>query len=166
MNVCFFPHPIFDQFSSVCFFRIEYPRKGRCSVEIIKDLERMVAELLQVFARGCGNRLPNKIIFYRDGVDEGQYQKVLDNEVMKIKAACRCKSSKILFFKIIVFFVAVYGNKPLPQLTFIVVKKRHNTRFFLYENNQTDNVLAGTVVDQGIVHPSQFDFYLCSQAAL
>jgi eukaryotic translation initiation factor 2C len=74
-------------------------------VEIIKDLERMVAELLQVFARGCGNRLPNKIIFYRDGVDEGQYQKVLDNEVMKIKAACRCKSSsKIVIFKIILFF--------------------------------------------------------------
>jgi eukaryotic translation initiation factor 2C len=128
----------------------QYPKKGRCSVEIIKELDKMVAELLQVFARGCGNRLPNKIVFYRDGVDEGQYQKVLDHEVMKIKAACR----------------AVYGNKPLPQLTFIVVKKRHNTRFFLYENEETSNVPAGTVVDQNIIHPSQFDFYLCSQAAL
>jgi len=46
------------------------------------------------------------------------------------------------------------------------VKKRHNTRFFLYENGQTLNVQAGTVVDQGITHPTQFDFYLCSQAAM
>jgi hypothetical protein len=52
----------------------------------------MVSELLRVFADGCGNRLPNKIIFYRDGVDEGQYQKVLDHEVTKIKNACRRKS--------------------------------------------------------------------------
>jgi len=110
----------------------------------------MVRDLLQIFADGCGKRLPNKIIFYRDGVDEGQYQKVLDQEVTKIKNACR----------------SVYGNKSLPQLTFIVVKKRHNTRFFLYENNQTSNVQAGTVIDQGITHPSQFDFYLCSQAAM
>jgi hypothetical protein len=72
-------------------------------VEIIKELDKMVAELLQVFARGCGNRLPNKIVFYRDGVDEGQYQKVLDHEVMKIKAACRGKPSMIIIY-IIKFF--------------------------------------------------------------
>jgi len=74
------------------FFIIEYPKKGRCSVEIIKELDKMVSELLRVFADGCGKRLPNKIIFYRDGVDEGQYQKVLDHEVTKIKNACRSKS--------------------------------------------------------------------------
>ncbi|CAF4757539.1 unnamed protein product, partial [Rotaria sp. Silwood2] len=59
----------------------------------------------------------------------------------------------------------VYGNRELPQLTFIVVKKRHNTRFFLYDGQHTMNVQAGTVIDQDIIHPSQFDFYLCSQAA-
>ena len=61
----------------------------------------------------------------------------------------------------------VYGTEQaLPKLTFIVVTKRHNTRFFLYENQQTLNVPAGTVVDLDITHPSQFDFYLCSQAAM
>ncbi len=49
----------------------------------------MVMDLLQVFARTCGNRLPNRIVFYRDGVDDGQFQKVLDNEVKKLKDACR-----------------------------------------------------------------------------
>ena len=51
----------------------------------------MVIDLLWVFKKTCGNRLPNKIVFYRDGVDEGQYQKVLDNEVNKIKQACSSK---------------------------------------------------------------------------
>ena len=65
-------------------------------MEIIKELDTMVSDLLRVFADGCNGRLPNKIIFYRDGVDDGQYQKVLDNEVNKIKNACRSKSSKII----------------------------------------------------------------------
>jgi eukaryotic translation initiation factor 2C len=60
-------------------------------MEIIKDLDKMVVDLLQVFAQSCGNELPNKIVFYRDGVDDGQYQKVLDNEVTKIKQAFRSK---------------------------------------------------------------------------
>ena len=67
----------------------EYPKAGRCSLEIIKELDTMTIDLLQLFARSCGNQLPTKVIFYRDGVDDGQYQKVLDNEVVKIKHAFR-----------------------------------------------------------------------------
>ncbi len=76
---------------------LEYPKKNRCSVEIIKELDKMVVDLLQKFARTCGNRLPNRIVFYRDGVDDGQFQKVLDNEVKKIKDACRSKNLFTLF---------------------------------------------------------------------
>lgn len=124
-------------------------------------------DLLQLFARSCGNRLPTKVIFYRDGVDDGQYQKVLDNEVTKIKHAFRGKRMIIdRSFSMCFVSLAIYGNRPQPKLTFIVVKKRHNTRFFVYDGQSTKNVEAGTVVDRQIVHPSQFDFYLCSQAAL
>ncbi|CAF3771180.1 unnamed protein product [Rotaria sp. Silwood1] len=128
----------------------QYPKIGRCSVEIIKELDKIVIELLQVFSRTCGNRLPNRIVFYRDGVDDGQFQKVLDNEINKIKNACR----------------VVYGNLQLPRLTFVIVKKKHHTRFFAYDGQYTNNIEAGTVIDQDITHPSQFDFYLCSQAAI
>jgi eukaryotic translation initiation factor 2C len=72
-------------------------------MEIIKELDKMIADLLQLFARSCGNRLPNKIVFYRDGVDDGQYQKVLDHEVAKIKQAFRSKYSLSLHFKMNVF---------------------------------------------------------------
>ena len=61
--------------------------------------------------------------------------------------------------------LAIYGNRPLPRITFLVVKKRHNTRFFAYDGNSTANIGAGTLIDQQITHPSQFDFYLCSQGS-
>jgi len=63
-------------------------------------------------------------------------------------------------------FAVVYGNNPMPKLTYIIVKKRHHTRFFFYDGQFTNNIEAGTVIDQEITHPSQFDFYLCSQAAM
>ncbi|CAF1269422.1 unnamed protein product, partial [Didymodactylos carnosus] len=128
----------------------QYPKNERCSLEIIKELEKMVVDLLRVFQSSCNNRLPTKIVFYRDGVDDGQFQKVLDNEVKSIQEACKI----------------VYGQKPTPKLTFIVVKKRHNTRFFVYENEQTKNIQAGTIIDTEITHPSQFNFYLNSHAAI
>jgi eukaryotic translation initiation factor 2C len=73
------------------FSPTEYPKKGRCSIEIIKELDNMVEDLLRVFAGTCNGHLPNKIVFYRDGVDEGHFAKVLANEVNKIKEACRSK---------------------------------------------------------------------------
>jgi len=70
---------------------------------------------------------------------------------------------KIFFFSIL----EVYPNDSLPLLTFIVVKKRHHTRFFMLDNqNHTANVPPGLVVDTDIVHPGQFSFFLNSHRAL
>ena len=59
-------------------------------------------------------------------------------------------------------------NNPLPKITLIIVKKRHNTRFFLQDphTGSMNNVQPGTVVDMVIVHPEGFDFYLNSHAAI
>ena len=141
-------------------------------MEIILQLNNIITELLKLFANSCGNRLPTRIVFYRDGVDDGQYQKVLENELAQIKSAFRGISTTNDIFMtkqpdLHPFFVlVVYGNRPLPKLTYLVVKKRHNTRFFDYDGNETKNIGPGTVIDRCITHPSQFDFYLCSQAAM
>ncbi|CAF2124256.1 unnamed protein product [Rotaria magnacalcarata] len=62
----------------------QYCSKGKISVEIIKDLHIYVRELLHEFSH-----LSNKLVFYRAGVDDGSFQKVLDNEVRAIQRACK-----------------------------------------------------------------------------
>ena len=66
--------------------------------------------------------LPNRIIFYRDGLDSGQFQKCLDFEVQAIKNAC-----KALGFN--------------PKITMIIAQKRHHTRFFPIKDSDKVNWL-------------------------
>lgn len=115
----------------------------------------MIRELLVSFYRENGSRKPGRIIFYRDGVSEGQFNQVLLYEVDAIRKAC-----------------ASLEEGYLPPITFIVVQKRHHTRLFPEDHrarDQTDrsgNVLPGTVLDTKICHPNEFDFYLCSHAGI
>ncbi|KAJ3287814.1 argonaute 1 [Borealophlyctis nickersoniae] len=124
-------------------------QKGR--QEIIQDLSGMVIELLKTFYQTCGAK-PDRILFYRDGVSEGQFAEVLRSEVEAIRKACTTLE-------------ATYR----PTVTFIVVQKRHHARFFPIRKEDSDrsgNVLPGTVVETGVTHPSEFDFYLCSHPGL
>ena len=56
-----------------------------------------------------------------------------------------------------------------PTITYLVIQKRHHTRFFpIYQEDmdKSGNILPGTVVDSGITHPTDLDFYLCSHPGL
>ncbi|KAJ6852286.1 protein argonaute MEL1-like [Iris pallida] len=112
----------------------------------------MIRELLIAFRKST-NQKPSRIIFYRDGVSEGQFNDVLLYEIDAIRKAC-----------------ASLEEGYLPPITFVVVQKRHHTRLFPnVHNQQTDrsgNILPGTVVDRKICHPTEFDFYLCSHAGI
>ncbi|KAL5991783.1 Protein argonaute 7 [Asimina triloba] len=117
--------------------------------EIIQDLSEMVGELLDDFFQGV-QKLPKRILFFRDGVSETQFHKVLQEELQAIRAAC----SRFPDYN--------------PTITFAVVQKRHHTRLFPNEAtvpaglSSNDNIPPGTVVDTVITHPKEFDFYLCS----
>uniref|UniRef100_A0A0E0HVU8 Uncharacterized protein n=1 Tax=Oryza nivara TaxID=4536 RepID=A0A0E0HVU8_ORYNI len=114
----------------------------------------MVRELLISFKRSTGQK-PQRIIFYRDGVSEGQFYQVLLHELDAIRKAC----------------ASLEANYQ-PQVTFIVVQKRHHTRLFAHNHNdqnsvdRSGNILPGTVVDSKICHPTEFDFFLCSHAGI
>ncbi|KAK6161445.1 hypothetical protein DH2020_004826 [Rehmannia glutinosa] len=128
--------------------------------ELIQDLYKTwhdpvhVQDLLVSFRKATGQK-PQRIIFYRDGVSEGQFYQVLLFELDAIRKAC-----------------ASLEPNYQPPVTFIVVQKRHHTR--LFANNHRDksstdksgNILPGTVVDSKICHPTEFDFYLCSHAGI
>ncbi|KAF8911818.1 Protein argonaute 10, partial [Dissophora ornata] len=127
------------------FFRYAGRIKSQESrVEVMGDLEDLVHQLLIAFRGRHQNRSPERILFYRDGVSEGQYAEVMREEVMAVKAACRR-----------------LGNGYNPKITFCVVKKRHHARFFPTNPQNADrsgNCVAGTVVDTVITHPTEFDF--------
>ena len=57
-----------DSICSTSAVRIckQWPRNGKCAIEAIVDLHQMVSELLEYYQE-CNKRLPNKIVFYRDG---------------------------------------------------------------------------------------------------
>eukprot|EP00271_Cylindrocystis_brebissonii_P008513 TRINITY_DN2288_c0_g1_i1.p1 TRINITY_DN2288_c0_g1~~TRINITY_DN2288_c0_g1_i1.p1 ORF type:complete len:1120 (+),score=187.19 TRINITY_DN2288_c0_g1_i1:146-3505(+) len=130
--------------------------------EIIRELHKevsthsprkgMAQELLEAFRDRNRGVLPEIIIFYRDGVSDGEFDAVRDNEIYELRKACKAIN-------------AAYN----PKITFIVVQKRHHTRMFPAVRGQEDssgNVMPGTVIDQEICHPFQFDFFLVSHAGI
>ncbi|WOK92830.1 protein argonaute 1B-like isoform X1 [Canna indica] len=114
----------------------------------------MIRELLISFNKSTGVK-PCRIIFYRDGVSEGQFYQVLLYELDAIRKACASLEADYQ-----------------PPVTFVVVQKRHHTRLFANNHNdhrsvdKSGNILPGTVVDSKICHPTEFDFYLCSHAGI
>ncbi|KAI9106068.1 Piwi domain-containing protein [Phlyctochytrium arcticum] len=124
-------------------------QKGRH--EVIADLSGAVVELLRTFYQFSGSK-PKRILFYRDGVSESQYTEVARVEVAAIRKAC-----------------AMLEEGYQPTLTFVIIHKRHHARFFPLRREDSDksgNVLPGTVVETGITHPAEFDFYLASHPGL
>jgi len=121
--------------------------------EIIQELCAMVKEHLVMFYKSTGGYKPHRIIIYRDGVSEGQFMHVLQHELTAIREAC-------------IKLEADYK----PGITFIVVQKRHHTRLFCADKKEqsgkSGNIPAGTTVDIGITHPTEFDFYLCSHQGI
>ncbi|TVU10901.1 hypothetical protein EJB05_44456, partial [Eragrostis curvula] len=105
----------------------------------------IIRELLLDFYKTSQSRKPSQIIIFRDGVSESQFNQVLNVELNQIMKAYQHM-----------------GQGNLPKVTVIVAQKNHHTK--LFQADSPDNVPPGTVVDTGIVHPRQYDFYMCAHA--
>ena len=115
------------------------------------EMEEMMVELLTKRSEK-NSQLPQSIVYFRDGVGEGNYSRVIGSELTSLKDACE-KFRK--------------GYK--PRFVVVIVSKRHHTRFFPNARSDEDrsgNVKAGTVVDNGICDPLLNEFYLLSHAGL
>lgn len=56
------------------------------------------------------------------------------------------------------------GETEVPKFTVIIAQKNHHTRFF--EAGIHSNVPAGTIVDTEVVHPRNYDFYMCAHGGV
>lgn len=108
----------------------------------------MMSELLLEFYRTSNKRKPTQIIVFRDGVSESQFNQVLNYELDQM-----IKAYQLL------------GEVDAPKFTVIVAQKRHHTKFF--QANGPENVPSGTIVDDiKVVHPRNYDFYVCAQPGM
>ncbi|KAJ2469485.1 hypothetical protein EV174_006218, partial [Coemansia sp. RSA 2320] len=118
--------------------------------ELVGKLQEAVVRHLKLFFKGTQTK-PQRIVFYRDGVSETQFAQVRDREIIEIQRACSSLEN---------------GYK--PEITFLAVLKRHNTRFFPMgrDGDRTGNCVPGTVIDRSVTIPGMSDFYLFAHAAI
>ena len=124
--------------------------------EMVTDLDEMFKSRLLLW-RERNETLPENILVYRDGVSEGQYDIVLDQELPALRATCKAVYS------------ALDTEAGKPRITIIIVGKRHNTRFYPTKKEEADrggNPINGTIVDRGVTEARNWDFFLQAHAAI
>lgn len=100
---------------------------------------------LEAFKKANGT-YPTKMIFYRDGVGEGQVAGICMPEIDQIKAAIGALGISVAFM-------------------YINVSKRINTRVFGGDVGSFKNPMPGTVIDGSITDSGAYEFFLVSTAA-
>lgn len=125
--------------------------------EMVADLDGMLKACLRRWVRTSKKPYPENIIVYRDGVSEGQYDKVINQELPLLKKACQET------------YPPDMTKKALPRISIVVVGKRHHTRFYPTDDGDADrgaNTKNGTVVDRGVTEARYWDFYLQAHTAI
>ncbi|CAF1451736.1 unnamed protein product [Rotaria magnacalcarata] len=113
------------------------------SRECVVDMKQIMKSLISQYKEHRGYP-PKAIVIYRDGIADSEFDSVFEYELMATREACVELSS-------------IYQ----PYLTYIVVNKRHHTRFFPVDLK--GNVTAGTVVDsREVINPTTYNFFLNS----
>jgi hypothetical protein len=125
--------------------------------EMVSDLTALLKSRLQLWAGRNQSKYPENILIYRDGVSEGQYDIVLNEELPLLRQACKET------------YPATDTGKGLPRITIIVVGKRHHTRFYPTRSDDADrssNPPNGTVVDRAVTEARNWDFFLQAHTAI
>ncbi|KAF2459512.1 Piwi domain-containing protein [Lineolata rhizophorae] len=96
-------------------------------------------------------RMPERLIYIRDGVAESQYGAVLGSEIRDLKDVLRG-----------------IGDASNVKLVVLIASKRHHIRFFPQGNagDRNGNPKPGTLVETACTSPFEFDWYQCAHSAI
>ena len=126
--------------------------------EMVSKLDSMLKSRLRLWKTlGKHKVFPENLLVYRDGVSEGQYATVIEDELPLLRKACA------------ELYPPPDTKKGLPYITIIIVGKRHHTRFYpttVSDADSSSNPKNGTVVDRGVTEVRNWDFFLQSHTAL
>ncbi|KAF8960908.1 argonaute-like protein [Flammula alnicola] len=132
-----------------CSMEIQETKK-----EMVTNLGKMMWERLTLFLKK-NKTLPQRVLVYRDGVSEGQFMTVVEEELPAIRLAFKKFDTPKAPYK--------------PKLAIVICGKRHHTRFYPTEEANADdkgNPRSGTVVDRGVTAVYNFDFFLQAHGGL
>nr|XP_029711242.1 protein argonaute-3-like [Aedes albopictus]XP_029711247.1 protein argonaute-3-like [Aedes albopictus]XP_029711472.1 protein argonaute-3 [Aedes albopictus] len=114
--------------------------------EFINGLCASMEKSLKAYQK-ANCQLPKKIIIFRDGVGDGQLRMCSEYEIPQLLESCKLVEPDYI-----------------PEITFIVVQKRINTRMFRIDGNNLENPNPGTVLDHTITRRNHFDYFLVPQS--
>lgn len=104
-----------------------------------------------------GGRLPEHIIYIRDGVSEGQFQSVIQEELPAIRLVITQAAKNA-------------GLTWKGEITVIIAAKRHHIRAFPQKGGPASDVkgnpVPGVLIERDATTPNEFDFFLYSHIAL
>lgn len=138
-----------------CSQYIAHIRSQAAGQEIVSTLCEAMETLFDSFRRknGC---MPAHVLVYRDGVGDGQFAEVLQDELGQIQEAVRRQGS---------------GPEDV-KISIVVCQKRHSTRLvYRGEGSDVENLCPGIVADasQGddsISSANHIEFYLNSHISI
>jgi eukaryotic translation initiation factor 2C len=125
--------------------------------EMVSGLDSMLKSRLYLWAKYNKGAYPENVLVYRDGVSEGQYNSVLDQELPLLRKACE------------EVYPAGATKNRFPRISIIIVGKRHHTRFYPTKKEEADrssNPQNGTIVDRGVTEARNWDFFLQAHTAI
>ncbi|TFK71981.1 Piwi-domain-containing protein, partial [Pluteus cervinus] len=135
--------------------KLQTTGEGERPKEMVDHLEEMLKERLALYKKKNEGKLPERIIIFRDGVSEGQFNAVLEEELKDIRKA---------------FATFNKGEDRYdPALTVIICGKRHHAKMWPTNSDEATkngNTRPGSVIDKGITAVYDFDFYLQAHAPI
>ncbi|KAL1640639.1 Protein argonaute-2 [Diplodia intermedia] len=140
-------------------FRLQPPEEKK-----IASLGDMLKETLSEYAQAHDNRLPESILYFREGVSENHFDMIRSDEIRQIAEACDKLSKET---------PGLVVPDAVPKITFIALSKGARPRFFPDGRGgrkpTSKNLEAGTVVDatefqRPNVKGREFDFHLQSHS--
>ncbi|KAK4702157.1 eukaryotic translation initiation factor 2C, partial [Phenoliferia sp. Uapishka_3] len=141
--------------------------------ESITDFQEMTTNLMKAWIKDSKGVKPDSVLVFRDGVSEGELNRVIYHEVDAIKksfqdvdpsGAWRPKINYVVCAKRFVVLTKISSSSNSRA------RHRHHIRAFAKDpTKQVDkngNLTPGTMIDTTVVHPYLFDFYLQAHAGL
>uniref|UniRef100_A0AC35UIL0 Piwi domain-containing protein n=1 Tax=Rhabditophanes sp. KR3021 TaxID=114890 RepID=A0AC35UIL0_9BILA len=122
--------------------------RNASDVGFLMDGEIMRMALIRILSgfRKFNGNLPERIVVFRSGINQVEYGKSLEIEVVKFKSVIEEARSVFKF------------GKPI-NFTWVFVNKAHNIRFYSSDKGQVENVRPGTFVSKAFSRPGETQFF-------